>query len=154
MQLEGYVKAGELTAKQRKSLGQPDYTYNFNSKYHAAEFYLKSRVERLQTRIEPAIELISRSQIKNGFKWSEKLIVQYADPLIIEIQQNGRLIRVYPLQEIQTLSANTAEIRAAIEASRQRSLKLEATRNAKLEAEREARKLATEAKKTERKPIC
>ncbi|MDF5717355.1 MAG: hypothetical protein PUP93_26715 [Rhizonema sp. NSF051] len=121
MKLEGYLKKSELTSKQRKALGNPDFEYDFARNRHAAMFFSLERVVKLENRDYQPAQLIKAESITSPFgyyQWTEKQLKQYCELALVEIDPEKpkfKTIKVYRTDILDQIEFTHEELKKAAE---------------------------------------
>ncbi len=121
MKLEGYLKASELTSKQRKALGNPDFEYDFARNRNAAMFFSLERVATLENRDRQPTQLIKAESIKSPFghyQWTEKQLQQYGELALVEIdpeKSKFKTIKVYRTDILEQIEFTQDELKKVAE---------------------------------------
>ena len=127
MKLVGYLKASELTSKQRKALGNADFEYDFARNRHAAMFFSLERLATLEKRDCQPTQLIKAESITSPFgyyQWTEKQLQQYSGLALIEIdpeKSKFKTIKVYRTDILDQIEFTEEELKKVAENRNQKA---------------------------------
>lgn len=127
MKLVGYLKASELTSKQRKALVNADFEYDFARNRNAAMFFSLERVATLENRNCQPTQLIKAESITSPFgyyQWTEKQLQQYSGLALIEIDPEKpkfKTIKVYRTDILDQIEFTEEELKKVAENRNQKA---------------------------------